>query len=153
GDGARVRSRARRARAARGRLRPPRGRRRGDGRRRLVGRLNAANTAVRAAAVVVDAFVVAIVLGIPVSILSGQARHRGGNVSFNLSGWAFAVWVALSIGYWTVCEAAWGMTIGKRLFSIRVVGPDGAAPSWGRSAGRNVLRIVDAFPYVVPYLL
>jgi uncharacterized RDD family membrane protein YckC len=109
--------------------------------------------AVRAAAVIVDAFVVTILLGIPVSIFSGHASHGSGNVHFDLTGWAFVIWVALSIGYWTLCEAAWGRTIGKRLFSIRVVGPDGGNPSWTRSAIRNVLRLIDAFPYFLPYLV
>ena len=115
--------------------------------------MSSASLAVRAAAVIVDAIAVGILLGIPVSIFSGQASRDNGNVHFALTGWAFVIWIALSLGYWTFCEAAWGMTIGKRLFSIRVIGPDGGNPSWARSAIRNVLRLVDAFPYFIPYLV
>ncbi|HEY1480510.1 MAG TPA: RDD family protein [Gaiellales bacterium] len=52
-----------------------------------------------------------------------------------------------------VCEKLWGMTIGKRLFSIRVVRADGGRIGLGQSVGRNLLRVVDGFPYVLPYLV
>ena len=50
-------------------------------------------------------------------------------------------------------EHVWGTTPGKRLFRLRVVGPDGGNPSWGASALRNLLRIADGIPYCVPYVL
>lgn len=109
--------------------------------------------AVRAAAVIVDALVALVVIGAVVGVLAGQAHHSGGSIGFDLHGWAAAVWVALSLGYWTVCERLWGMTLGKRLFSIRVEGQQGGRPTWRQSAIRNVLRLLDAFPYVLPYLL
>jgi uncharacterized RDD family membrane protein YckC len=108
---------------------------------------------VRAAALLVDALFALIVLGAAVGLATGEAYHSGGSSGFRLTGWSSAVWVAVSLGYWTVCERLWGMTIGKRLFSIRVVGRDGTRPGWRASAIRNVLRLVDAFPYAIPYLL
>ncbi len=50
-------------------------------------------------------------------------------------------------------ERLWGATLGKRIFSIRVEGLDGARPTWGQSASRNVWRLADGFPYLLPYLL
>lgn len=52
-----------------------------------------------------------------------------------------------------MCERLFGATVGKRMLSLRVEGRDGGLPSWGQSLGRNLLRIVDGFPYVLPYLV
>src|SRR2546423_1712198 len=107
----------------------------------------------RATAVIIDAVLVFIVLGTIVALVFGQAHHSHGSYHFNLHGGPAVLWVALSLAYWTICERLWGMTIGKRLFGITVEGPDGTLPTWWQSAVRNVLRLVDAFPYVIPYLL
>ena len=109
--------------------------------------------AARATAVIIDGFLTFIVLGTVVSLFAGQAHHSGGNASFKLHGWAAVIWAVLAFGYWIVCERIWGMTIGKRLFSIRVQGPGGGRPSWAQSVVRNLFRLVDSFPYVIPYLL
>lgn len=109
--------------------------------------------AARATAVIIDALVVLIVLGTVVGLATGQTQRSNGSVGFNLHGWAAVLWVVLSLGYWTVCERLWGMTIGKRLFSIRVEGRDGGKLTWRQSAIRNVFRLLDAFPYLIPYLL
>jgi uncharacterized RDD family membrane protein YckC len=45
------------------------------------------------------------------------------------------------------------MTVGKRLFSIRVSTHDGLKPTWRQSFIRNILRLIDGFPYLIPYLL
>jgi uncharacterized RDD family membrane protein YckC len=73
-------------------------------------------------------------------------------VGFNLHGWAAFVWMVLAFAYWIVCERVWGMTIGKRLFSIHVESPTGGKPTWAQSVVRNLFRLVDAFPFLIPYL-
>ena len=112
-----------------------------------------AATAARATAVIIDALIALFVLGTLVGLLTGQTHHAGSSIGFNLHGGRAFFWGALSLAYWIVCERLWGMTLGKRLFGIRVVGPDGDNPTWGQSVGRNLLRLVDAFPYVLPYLV
>ena len=107
----------------------------------------------RAVAVIIDGLLAFFVLGTVVGLAAGQTHRSGGSFGFNLHGWPAVIWIVLSFGYWTVCERFWGMTIGKRLFSIRVEGVDGGRPTWAQSAIRNVLRLLDAFPYVLPYLL
>lgn len=107
-----------------------------------------AGMAVRAAAVIVDGVIVFVVLGAAVGFATGEAH----GASFHLHGWAAFLWIVLSFAYWIVCERLWGMTIGKRLFSIQVVGNDGLRPTWGQSSIRNLMRVVDAFPYLLPYL-
>ncbi len=111
-----------------------------------------AGIALRAAAVIVDGILV-FVLGGVIAGLAGQTSKSGGTIGFHLHGAPALLWLVLSFAYWIGCEAAFGMTLGKRLFSIRVERADGARPSIGQSIARNLLRIVDGFPYIVPYLI
>jgi uncharacterized RDD family membrane protein YckC len=108
--------------------------------------------AARAVAVLIDG-VGAFALGVLVGKLTGQTDHGGDTVGFSLHGGPALLWFVLAFGYWIVCERVWGMTIGKRIFSIRVVGDDGGNPGLGSCVGRNLLRVVDGFPYVLPYLV
>jgi uncharacterized RDD family membrane protein YckC len=112
-----------------------------------------ANMAARAVALLIDGVLTFFGLGVLVASVAGQARHSGGSLGFDLHGGAALAWLVLAFGYWIVCEWFFGTTLGKRIFSIRVVGLDGARPSFGQSLLRNVLRIVDGFPYVLPYLV
>jgi hypothetical protein len=50
-------------------------------------------------------------------------------------------------------EGVKGVTIGKWLLGIKVVNEDLHNISMGDSVKRNILRIVDAFPFFIPYLL
>jgi uncharacterized RDD family membrane protein YckC len=56
------------------------------------------------------------------------------------------IYVVLTLGYFTIAEALTGQTVGKRLTGIRVVTEEGEPISWGKSIGRNLLRIVDSLP-------
>jgi uncharacterized RDD family membrane protein YckC len=61
--------------------------------------------------------------------------------------WALA---ALGVAYYTLCEAATGATLGKRMVGIRVVDEDGARVTFGAAVVRNLLRLVDClFFYLV----
>jgi uncharacterized RDD family membrane protein YckC len=115
--------------------------------------MKTAGMAARATAAIIDGLFTFIVLGEGVAIAAGQNHNANGNVGFSLHGGPALIWLVLAIGYWVVCERLWGMTIGKRLFSIRVEGPGGGRPTWGASVLRNLFRLVDGFPYVLPYLV
>jgi uncharacterized RDD family membrane protein YckC len=55
-------------------------------------------------------------------------------------------------GYFCLFEGLWrGLTPGKRLVGIRVIGPTGAGIGMGRAAVRNMVRVADALP--AAYLL
>jgi uncharacterized RDD family membrane protein YckC len=54
-----------------------------------------------------------------------------------------AVALALIV-YATLAHALAGATLGKWLFHLRVIGPDGAAPSPARSAARSALAVASA---------
>jgi uncharacterized RDD family membrane protein YckC len=112
-----------------------------------------ANIAARAVALLIDGIVTFFGLGALVAIIAGQEHHANGSFGFNLHGGAALVWLVLAFGYGIVCEWFFGTTLGKRIFAIRVVGLDGARPSFGQALLRNVVRVVDGFPYVLPYLV
>jgi uncharacterized RDD family membrane protein YckC/ribosomal protein L40E len=65
------------------------------------------------------------------------------------------IYVGLTLAYFIIAEALTGQTAGKRLTGIRVVTEEGEPISWGKSAGRNLLRIVDSLPalYIVGLFL
>jgi uncharacterized RDD family membrane protein YckC len=56
---------------------------------------------------------------------------------------AAAVVLAL-VTYTVLAHALAGATLGKRLFGLRVIGPDGGRPSPARSAARSVLAVASA---------
>lgn len=69
------------------------------------------------------------------------ARHGVGGFSDEA---LLCGWLLLTLGYYTMMEALWGATLGKRLLKIRVVATDGAACGWRASLLRNFLRFADA---------
>ncbi len=71
----------------------------------------------------------------------------------SLTGWPFVGFSVLVLAYFVLMEWRSGATIGKLLLRVRVVDADGGRISLSKSLGRNVLRIVDAFPFIFPYLL
>jgi uncharacterized RDD family membrane protein YckC len=107
----------------------------------------------RAVAVLIDGLLVGLVVGVPLAAFTGGAHTGQGSASISLNGWTAGAWVAIAYGYWIVCERLWGATIGKRAVGVRVVRESGARISWWQSIVRNVLRLVDGFPYLIPYLL
>jgi len=50
-------------------------------------------------------------------------------------------------------EGIAGATIGKFLTGIRVANADGTSLGWTGAVIRNVARVVDGFPYGLPYLV
>jgi uncharacterized membrane protein SpoIIM required for sporulation/uncharacterized RDD family membrane protein YckC len=69
-------------------------------------------------------------------------------------GWATAIGLLISFaliwGYYVLFEGIWdGQTPGKRMLGIRVVQDGGYSVSFGASAVRNLLRLVDMQPGVL----
>ncbi len=59
------------------------------------------------------------------------------------------LWLVFSLVafvYFWVCEAAWGQTLGKRLFGLRVARTDGGRIGYGGAFVRTALRVVDFLP-------
>ncbi|HEX6662282.1 MAG TPA: RDD family protein [Gaiellaceae bacterium] len=111
----------------------------------------------RFVAVLLDAVLVFVPLGILVALMSGGGYAERGpgyaNAGVNVGGNAFWLLLALGIGYYVVCEAAAGATLGKRMVGIRVVGEDGEHVTFAAALVRNLVRVVDAlFFYLVGFL-
>jgi uncharacterized RDD family membrane protein YckC len=106
----------------------------------------------RLVAVLIDTILYWIVFFI-VAKLFGTTQVSGANVSASLSGAPALVVGILFFLYYIVLEAVLGATLGKLLLGIRVVTVDGSRIGWGASIIRNLLRIVDGLPYIIPYLL
>jgi len=76
-----------------------------------------------------------------------------GVYSIRWDGMDFVTLLALTLAYFVVLEGAFGATIGKVVLGIRVRRPDGSRIGFGPALIRNLARVVDAFPYVIPYLV
>ena len=101
-------------------------------------------------------FVAIFVDSIVLLILSGpfaEIRHGDGYLRVDWTGRRIFWPSLIVILYFVLLEGIAGATIGKFLTGIRVVNQDGTKLTWSASIVRNVARIVDAFPYVVPYLV
>jgi uncharacterized RDD family membrane protein YckC len=105
----------------------------------------------------VSAFVLDVVLWIPIFIIASQ--HLGtysvssAKINFNLTGTPFLVFLLGFITYFVLFEYLAGGTLGKLAVGIRVTDEQGNKPSFVQSLVRNILRIVDGLPYIIPNLL
>jgi uncharacterized RDD family membrane protein YckC len=82
-------------------------------------------------------FIIMIIIIMPLSFMAGHST--GASIGVSLIG----------IVYFIVMEALKGATVGKMAMKLRVVkAADGSAISWGESIIRNLLRIVDALPFL-----
>ena len=82
-----------------------------------------------------------------------EIESGDGVYSISWRGWDFALPALITFAYFVLLEGTAGATIGKVVLGIRVRGLDGARAGLGAAAIRNLARVVDAFPYVIPYLV
>jgi len=116
--------------------------------------LDNAGVSRRFVAILLDAVIVLFPTAIVVGLLSGGGYTETGegyaNAGIRVDGAASWLLLALALGYYVVCEAMTGATLGKRMVGIRVVGEDGAHLTLGAAVVRNALRLVDGlFLYLV----
>jgi uncharacterized RDD family membrane protein YckC len=101
-------------------------------------------------------FVAIFVDSIVLLILSGpfaEIRHGDGYLQVDWNGRRMFWPSLIVICYFVLLEGIAGATIGKFLTGLRVVSQDGTKLTWSASIVRNIARIVDAFPYAIPYLV
>jgi uncharacterized RDD family membrane protein YckC len=101
-------------------------------------------------------FVAIFVDSILLLVLSGpfaEIRHGDGYLQIDWHGRRMFWPSLIVIVYFVLLEGIAGATIGKFLTGIRVVNQDGTKLTWSASFVRNIARIVDAFPYALPYLV
>ncbi len=110
----------------------------------------------RIVAILIDS-VILIVLAVPFMEFGTETRIQNGQeletFSFGLSGSLLWIWLALDLVYFVGLEWLFGATVGKRIVGIRVTRRDGQPVSLLSVLVRNLMRIVDAFPYLIPYLV
>ena len=109
----------------------------------------------RIAALLIDSVLLGLVT-IPFLDFGTETRIQNGQemetFKFGLGTTATLLWTAFSFGYFVMMEWLLGGTIGKLIIGIRVARHDGQAASLPSVIVRNLLRFVDAFPYLIPYL-
>ena len=55
--------------------------------------------------------------------------------------------------HFILLEGAHGQTVGKMAVKIKVVQEDGTKIDYAGAAVRNILRVIDAIQFFIPYLL
>jgi len=110
--------------------------------------MNNVGVGLRAVAVIVDSIIL-FVVGYVIASMTGGTTAGG----FQLTGAPAFLWFAINIAYFIVMEVQMGGTVGKLVLGLRVVKDGGGALDWQASIVRNVMRIVDSIPFVIPYLL
>jgi uncharacterized RDD family membrane protein YckC len=113
-----------------------------------------AGVTLRFVAVLLDAVIVFFPAGIVIGLVSGGGHTDTGNgyanTGIDLGGKATWLFLALGLGYYVLCEAVTGATLGKHMVGIQVIGEDGEDLTFGASLVRNLLRLVDClFFYLV----
>jgi uncharacterized RDD family membrane protein YckC len=75
-----------------------------------------------------------------------------GTFTFDFYGTAalpfLGIWAIISVLYFAVLEGTTGATVGKKIAKIKVVQEDGKPCGMGPSLIRNILRIIDALPFL-----
>ena len=106
----------------------------------------------RGKALAIDALI-GLVAFILFSILYGGISSTNGLFRIKISAPPLLMATVLWLAYMTWMEAKRGASIGKRARGLHVVMEDGEPVSPEAALTRNLMRFLDAFPYVVPYLV
>jgi uncharacterized RDD family membrane protein YckC len=112
----------------------------------------------RAVATVIDSVIGFLAIGVPLLIVLGKKstiNSTGGtSTTYSTSDpKVLGLWFALAVAYYVIFEALIGATPGKLLLGLRVLNASGEKCTLKAALIRNVLRVVDAFPYLLPYLI
>ncbi len=106
----------------------------------------------RAKALGIDALIGLAAL-IVLAIIYGGISSSNGLFRIEISGPPLLMATVLWLAYMTWMEGKNGASIGKRARGLRVVMEDGEPVNPEAALTRNLMRFLDAFPYVVPYVV
>jgi len=95
----------------------------------------------RVAAAVLDAVIIAMMMGMAAALLVGLSALEPGSFP------VYAAMPVVGFFYYFLLEGFTGQTIGKRILGIAVVKADGSPCTYPASFVRNLLRAVDAMPF------
>lgn len=115
----------------------------------------------RAVAALIDYVLVVVTVALPLSATNGGVTTSpelpdgesvtGIGIALTTTEWL--VVGIVGIVYAAVAEAFFAATVGKLVLGLRVVQESGSRLSPAGAIGRNLLRVVDGFPWFVPYVL
>src|SRR5262245_18863479 len=114
------------------------------------GVLDYASVGRRFAAIFVDGLLMWIPMGILIVIVGFQ-NVVSARVNNAWNFW-FLIPTVINISYQALMLAARGQTLGKMALKVKVVGPDGSPISTGQAWGREVMRAILGFLYVIDYI-
>jgi uncharacterized RDD family membrane protein YckC len=97
-------------------------------------------------------FVLFIVAAVNFGKVTTVTQNSTTNTHATLTGLPLLIFLLIQLAYFVILEWQLGGTVGKLLTGVRVVGVNGQHITLRQSFIRNLLRIVDAFPYFIPYL-
>jgi uncharacterized RDD family membrane protein YckC len=103
---------------------------------------------IRIAAGIID-LIALIVVSWVIAFFTGGTTSSG----FELKGVSAFVSFIINMGYFIGFEGVMGATPGKMAVGLKVIKTDGSSYDITAAAIRNIMRIVDGFPYLIPYLL
>ena len=85
---------------------------------------------------------------------AGQTVNQGQKLTYqsNLSGVPMLIFSLTVLAYYVLFEWLAGGTISKLILRLKVVGLNGQRISLKQALVRNLLRLIDDFPYFIPYL-
>jgi uncharacterized RDD family membrane protein YckC len=106
----------------------------------------------RAKALAIDALLWFAAL-LPLAVIFGGISRSNGLLRIRIGGPPILMATVLWLVYMTFMESKHGASVGKRARGLRVVMEDGGTLTPEASLIRNLVRFLDAAPYVVPYLV
>jgi uncharacterized RDD family membrane protein YckC len=90
---------------------------------------------------------------VPLAVLYRGISSANGLLWIKISGPPVLMATVLWLAYMTLMESKYGASLGKRRRGLRVVMEDGDPLTPEAALMRNLLRFLDALPYVLPYLV
>jgi uncharacterized RDD family membrane protein YckC len=111
-----------------------------------------ASTKARAIALGIDGLI-GLAAFLLLAILYGGISSSNGLLRIKISGPPLLMATVLWLAYMTWMEGKKGASIGKRARGLHVVMEDGEPVTPEAALTRNLMRFLDAFPYVVPYVV
>lgn len=72
---------------------------------------------------------------------------------YNLANGPFLVFILAVLAYFTILEWTFGGSLGKLMTGLYVKDETGKNLTFKSALVRNALRVIDAFPYILPNLL
>lgn len=91
----------------------------------------------------------ALLFGVHIIQLDPQSPYE----SWSLIGPSFYLFLCGVLCYFVLLEWKTQATLGKKIMGIKVLSDTGGTISLKQAFIRNVFRVIDLFPYMVPYLL